>query len=80
MNAQANTLPRWATSTFAAGTDTSPMELRELSAHVDRCNGSRGRWFQARCAVDAVHGFVAPRFVTSLVVAASVFGAVALVL
>jgi hypothetical protein len=80
MNAQANTLPRWATSTFAAGTDTSPMELRELGNHIDRCNGSRGRWFQLRCAADSVHGFIAPRFVTSLVVAGAVIGAVALVL
>jgi hypothetical protein len=80
MHAQATTLPRWATSTFAAGTDTSPMELSQLGAHVGHCNGSRGRWFQARCAADALHGFVAPRFVTTLVVAGSILGAVALVL
>jgi hypothetical protein len=80
MNAQANTLPRWATATFAASTDTSPMELSQLGAHVDRCNGSRGRWFALRCAVDAVHDFIAPRFVTTLVIASAVIGAVALVL
>lgn len=80
MNAHVNPLPRWATATFTDDTDSAPMELLELGAHVTRCNGCRSRWFQLRCMADAVHDIVAPRIVTTLVVASAVIGAVALVL
>ena len=43
-------------------------------------NGSRGRWFALRCAVDAVHDVVAPRFVTTLVIAGALIGLMALAL
>ena len=72
--------PRWTTASIPDATDTSPMELSELGAHVDRCNGCRGRWFALRCAAYAVHDFVAPRFVTTLLVAALVIGLAALAL
>lgn len=72
--------PRWSTSTFADATDSAPMELRELGAHVSRCNGCRGRWFALRCAADAVHDFVAPRFVTTLCIVTAVIGLTALAL
>ena len=72
--------PRWNTASIPDATDTSPMELSELGAHVDRCNGCRGRWFALRCAVDAVHDFVAPRFVTTLQVAGVQTGLAALAL
>ena len=80
MNAQAVKLPRWSTASIANAADTSPMELWQLGAHVERCNGSRGRWFALRCAVDAVHEFVAPRFVTTLIIAGMTLGVVALAL
>ncbi len=72
--------PRWPTASIPDATDTSPMELSELGAHIDRCNGCRGRWFALRCAADAVHDFVAPRFVTTLLVATVVMGLAALAL
>ena len=50
------------------------MDLSALGAHVDRCNGSRGRMFGLHCAADALSGFLAPRIVTTLVVIALVFG------
>jgi hypothetical protein len=80
MSAQAAKLPRWSTASIAEAADTSPMELWALGAHVQRCNGSRGRWFGVRLAVDAVHEFVAARFVTTLIIAGMTLGAVALVL
>jgi hypothetical protein len=64
----------WATASFPDTADTTPMELSALGAHVDRCNGSRGRMFRLQCAVDAMVGFVAPRFVTTVVIVALVFG------
>lgn len=55
------------------------MELSALGAHVDRCNGSRGRMFRLRCAADSLIAFIAPRFVTTAVVVAFVLGVVSLV-
>ena len=74
MNVHTVTPPRWTTAAFSDPADTSPMELLNLSAHVGDCNGCRGRWFTLRCVADAVHDFIAPRFVTTLVIAAAVIG------
>jgi hypothetical protein len=80
MNRLAVTSPRWSTATLANAVDTSPLELRDLGAHVSRCNGCRGRLFALRCAIDAIHGFVAPRFMTTLFIAGTVIGLTTLVL
>ena len=69
----------WATASFADAPDTTPMEISALGAHVDRCNGSRGRMFRFLCAADAMIGFVAPRFVTTAVIVAVAFGVVSLI-
>ena len=65
--------PRWSTSTVAAE-DSVPAELDALGAHVNRCNGCRGRWFTLRCAADSVHDFVAGHFVTTLLIAGALIG------
>ncbi len=72
--------PSWSTSSIPDATDTSPMELSELGAHIGRCNDSRGRWFALRCAADAVHAFFAPRFVTTLLFVGLAMGLAALAL
>ena len=69
----------WATASIADAADTTPMELSALGAHVDRCNGSRGRMFRLQCAADEMIAFVAPRFVTTAVIVALVFGVASLV-
>ena len=69
---------RWATASFADAADTAPMELSALGAHVDRCNGSRGRMFGLRCTADSLIAFIAPRFVTTAVIVAFVFGVASL--
>jgi hypothetical protein len=61
------------------GSHDTPMELSALGAHVDRCNGSRGRMFRLQCAADEMIAFVAPRFVTTAVIVALVFGVASLV-
>lgn len=66
--------PRWATASIADAADTAPLELSTLGDHVDRCNGSRGRWFRLQCGVEAVHAFMVPRFMTTLCIAAAVLG------
>lgn len=80
MNSHAVAPVRWTTASFSDAADTVPADLSALGAHVERCNGCRERLFSLRCAVEAVHGFVAPRFVTTLVAVAAIFGAVALVI
>jgi hypothetical protein len=80
MNAHAAQPPRWSTSAFPDAAGTSPMELSALGAHVERCIGGRERWFSLRCAIDAVHEFVAPRIMTTLVVAVLAIGSIALML
>lgn len=72
--------PVWSTSTLDGGADTSPMDLSALGAHVDRCNGLRGRMFALRCAADSCAAFIAPRVVTTLVVLGVVLGVGSLIL
>ena len=72
--------PRWSTASFGDATDTSPMELSALGEHLDRCHASKGRLLDARCAAEAMHGFVASRFVTTLVVASLLIGISSLIL
>ncbi len=74
MNAQALPSVHWSTSSFSQTTDTSPIELRELGAHLARCKGCRGRWFAFQCVADALHEFVVRRFVTTVVVATVLMG------
>jgi hypothetical protein len=69
----------WATASIADAADTTPGELSALGAHVDRCNGSRGRMFAFQCAADGLIGFIAPRFVTTAVIVAVVFGVASLI-
>ena len=71
---------RWTTSAYPEPADTTPMELDALGQHYDRCQVKRGRWFSLQCMAEALHGSVAPRFVTTLVVATLVIGVGALAL
>jgi len=56
----------WSTSSFGDSADSSPGELQALGEHLGLCRIAHGRIFRLHCAVDRLHGFVAPRFVTSL--------------
>ena len=67
-------IPFWSTASFGEAADTSPMELSALGEHLGHCNGCRGRMFNLRRIGEAVHGFVASRFVTTLVVATLMLG------
>ena len=54
------------------------MELSALVDHLDRCQGSRGRWFELSCAAEATNAFLAARFVTTVVAVALLIGAATL--
>ncbi len=66
--------PSWSTASFGDDAETSPMELSALGSHFNQCTGATGRLFAARCVADSMHGFVAPRLVTTLVVAVVLMG------
>ena len=72
MNAHVIHRPSWSTATCAIGSAHAAAEVTLLGEHLDRCRRGRGRCFGLRCAIDAVHAFVAPRFLTTLVVASGV--------
>ena len=61
---------RWRTSSFASPPDTSPAELAELGEHLRRCQQRRGKLFKAGNAATVLNGFLAPRFVSTLVIVA----------
>lgn len=43
-----------------------------LAEHCQRCAAARGRLHRVRCAAETMHGFLAPRLITSLAVAVAV--------
>lgn len=77
MNMHAISHPSWSTASFGSAVDTSPMDLSALGDHFVSCQGCRGRLFALRCAAEATHGFVATRFVTTLVVVIALIAGVA---
>lgn len=78
MSHPTKTLQTWTTASMGAHADTSPLELSALGDHLGRCQTGRGPLFALRCAADATHGLVAPRFVTTLVVLAVLLSAAVL--
>jgi hypothetical protein len=72
--------PLWSTASFGQTADTSPMELSALGAHLNLCQGARGRWFTLRCVAETLNAFLAARFVTTVVVMALLMGVASLVL
>jgi hypothetical protein len=60
--------PRWSTASFGASADTLPMELAALQAHMTLCKTSHARLHAIHRLAQNLHGFVAARFVTTLVV------------
>ena len=77
MNTHTISHPYWSTASFDSKVDPSAMDLLALGEHFARCQGSRGRLFALRCAAEATHGFVATRFVTTLVVVVALIAGVA---
>ncbi len=55
-------------------------DLSALGEHLHRCRAPHGHLFAMRCAFDGMNGFVASRFVTTLVVAVLLIAAGALII
>ncbi|WP_296443714.1 hypothetical protein [Rhodoferax sp. UBA5149] len=80
MNTNIIVIPCWSTASFGDTADTSPTELWALGEHLNLCRGARGRLFALHCIAQTMHGFVAARFVTTLVVVGLLIGVGSLVL
>lgn len=79
MDARADVEPQWTTSAFGRSADTSPMELMALGEHLQQCQAGSRRLGTLQRAAQAVHGVVAPRFVSTLAVLVGLGGAVLLI-
>jgi len=66
------TSPNWRTASVASGSDTLTRELSALGQHLNVCKQSSGRLFNVRIGAEAMHGFLAARFVTTLFIIAVV--------
>lgn len=78
MNMERPTTPRWATAADGEAADTSPMELMLLGDHLVRCRDAGGHLPGLRSAAEQMHGFAAPRLITTLVAATAVMAGAAL--
>jgi hypothetical protein len=79
VNTQVISKPLWSTASYGANTDPSLIELSSLGEHLNLCRQGQGRMFALHCAAESMHGFVATRFVTTLVAIAFLIGVAVLV-
>jgi len=68
------TSSRWSTAALGAQAGFSSLELSALVEHLQLCRGASGRLFALRCMLETLNGFVAARFVTTLVMLALLIG------
>jgi len=66
----------WSTSTFGETGNALAKELSVLGEHLDLCRLMRGRLFALQCGADMVRGFLAARFVTTVVLSVSVLAVI----
>lgn len=67
MKSNTNTSRFWSTASFGGDPDTSPVELSSLGAHLGVCKSPHGRLFALYCMADTTRGFMATRFMTTLI-------------
>ncbi len=77
MDVNVGTPSRWSTAAFGGHAGLSPLELSALVEHLQRCRGASDPLFAWRCLLETVNGFVAARFVTTLVTLALLIGVAA---
>ncbi|MBC7940022.1 MAG: hypothetical protein H7Z19_09715 [Chitinophagaceae bacterium] len=70
-----------ATMTLASPVLVAPNMLGEQTAtlrrHVQQCSLARGRWFGAAALGERVHGWIAPRLISTVAVVLVLMGLVA---
>jgi hypothetical protein len=60
--------PCWTTAALGRGDVAEALELDAQGEHLQRCRGAAGRGFALRCGAETVQGFVAARFISSVLV------------
>jgi hypothetical protein len=80
MNTQVISTRCWSTASFGSTAETSPLELSILEAHLELCKASHRQLFALQCLAQTMHGFVATRFVTTLMLLVLLIGVASLVL
>lgn len=76
MDPRSASTPCWSTSTFGETGNALAREFSVLGEHLDLCRLVQGRLFTVQCGADMVRGFLAARFVTTVVIAVSVFAVI----
>ncbi len=61
----------WSTAAFGDSTDTAPGELCALDQHLQHCQAGHRRLRALGRGAEGLHGFVAPRFITTLALLAA---------
>ncbi len=79
MNTRVVATPCWSTASFGESVEMSQRDVAALGKHLAVCKSMAGRLFEVRCMADAVHHFLAARFVTTLVAVTLVIGLVSLI-
>jgi hypothetical protein len=69
----------WSTAAYGESTDTAPGALCALDQHLQQCQVGHRRLRALGRGAEGLHGFVAPRFITTLALLAAM-GAMLLVL
>ncbi len=80
MNTPIHFRPRWSTASFGASAGTSPLELAALEAHLTLCQGNHARLQTMQRMAHKLHGFIAARLVTTLLLLTLLMVAMSLVL
>lgn len=65
---------RWSTAALGAHAGLSSPELSALVEHLQLCRRASVRLFALRCLLETLNGFIAARFVTTLVTLALLIG------
>jgi hypothetical protein len=71
MTAPTTTGLQWSTASYGDSTDTAPGDLCDLGRHLQQCQDGHRRLRALSRGAEALHGFVAPRFVSTLAVLAA---------
>lgn len=56
----------WRTASLGGTVDTTPLDLSVLGDHLELCRSTQGHVFALHCVAQTMQGFVASRFVTTL--------------
>lgn len=73
MTTKFNPIPCWSTASNNQGLDNFPIEALGLREHLNHCKKSHSHFYGVVYIADAMHGFSAARFVTTLIAVVALF-------